>query len=326
MRPILFAILLVISAGAATAADSLPSWNEGPVKAAILDWLAAVTDTAGSDFIPVPERIATLDNDGTAWCERPDGAPGDFQVDLARSLAARGLVDTEAMPFKAWFADDRDALRKYGWNESYIQLTAAFAGMPVTAYRDSALVWLDRHRHVDFGVPYTELYYQPMLELMSLLEQHGFQVWIVTAAAQDFVRAYSEEVIGIPPERVIGTWTQPVYVEHPDGTASLVRGDTQVYNGHEHKPATIETRIGRRPVFAAGNSNNDEPMCRYAVTGARRGLAIWIHHDDEEREYDYGSPGKIGELCDDHPAAHEVSMKRDWARVFAIDTGDRKAR
>ena len=324
MRTTLIAILMIITVGTATAAtaDSLPSWNEGPVKAAILDWLAAVTDTAGTDFIPVPERIAVLDNDGTSWCERPDGAPGDFQVDLARGLAARGLVDAGAMPFKAWFADDRGALREYGWRESYSQLSAAFAGMPVTAYRDSARAWLDRHRHADFGVPYTDLYYLPMLELMRLLEQHDFQVWIVTAAAQDFTRAFSEEVIGIPPERIIGTWVEAVYVEHADGTASLVRGEAETYNGHEHKAANIEARIGRRPVFAAGNSNNDEAMCRYAVTGARRGLAIWIEHDDKEREYEYGRPGRIGELCAEHPAAHAVSMKKDWARVFAPGVGD----
>ena len=319
MRNVMFVIALVATATAGLAQDPLPSWREGEVKTAILAWVEAVTAPTGPDAIPVPERIAVFDNDGTSWCERPDYGSTTFQVDLARSLAARGGVDAGAMPFKAWFAGDTDALREFGWNEAYVQMNAAFAGMPVAAYRDSALAWLERTLHPRYGVRRTALYYRPMLELMRLLESRGFQVWIVTGSAQDFVRSFSEAVVGVPPERVIGSWTQPVYVKHDDGTVGLVRGDSQIYNGHEHKPANIEARIGRRPVFAAGNSNNDEPMCRYAVTGPRRGLAIWIRHDDDAREYAYGQPGRIGELCDEHPAALAVSMKRDWARVFAAE-------
>ena len=315
-------ILVLLAVATAAAADPLPSWRDRPVKAAVLEWLAAVTAEGGPDFVPVPERVAVFDNDGTSWCERPDYGPTAFQVDLARSLAAAGAVDPEAMPFRAWFADDTEALRGYGWGRAYEDMNAAFAGMPVTAYRDSVRAWLAGNPHPRFGVAKTRLYYPPMLELMRLLEAHGFRVWIVTGGAQDFVRAYAEEVIGVPPERVIGSWTKPDYVQNDDGTVVLVRGAMQNYNGHENKPEHIEAFIGRRPVFAAGNSNNDEPMCRYAVTGARRGLALWIRHDDGEREYDYGRPGRIGALCDDHPAAHEVSMKRDWARVFAEGIGE----
>ena len=319
MRILTLVVLLLTVAPCALAADPLPSWHEGEVKTAILAWVEAVTAAAGPDAIPVAERIAVFDNDGTSWCERPDYGSTAFQVSLARSLAARGAVDAGTMPFKAWFADDIDALREFGWSEAYAQMNAAFAGMTVAAYRDSARAWLDRTTHPRFAARRTELYYQPMLELMRLLEARGFQVWIVTGSAQDFVRSFSEDVVGIPPERVIGTWTQATYVKNDDGTVTLLRGETQFDNGYERKPANIEARIGRRPVFAAGNSNNDEPMCRYAVTGPRRGLAIWIRHDDAEREYAYGRPGRIGELCDEHPAAHAVSMQRDWARVFAAE-------
>lgn len=298
-------------------AETLSSWGETPVKAAITEWLDAVTDPDGEDFIPVPERVAVFDNDGTSWCERPDYAPTQFQVSLARSMAAQGKADPEAMPFKAWFANDRDALREYGYKQAYIEMNQSFAGMPVAAYRDSARAWLDRTMHSRFGVPYTDLYFAPMIELKDLLVAHGFQVWIVTGAAQDFVRSYSEEVVGIPPERVIGTWTTPVYEMDADGSAHLVRGPLQTYNGHENKPAHIEQRIGRRPVFAAGNSNNDQSMCRYAVTGDRRGFAIWIHHDDATREYDYDrGTGDIADLCETNDSAHEVSVKSDWIRVF----------
>ncbi len=282
--------------------------------------MAAVTDPAGEDFIPLPERIAVLDNDGTSWVERPDYAPTSFQVALARSLADQGKVDPEAMPFKAWFADDRGALRKFGYGQAYIDLNATFAGMPVEAYRDSARAWLADHPHPRYGVNHTELYYAPMIELKDYLQDHGFEVWIVTGAAQDFVRSYIEETLGIPPSRVIGTYTTPVYGQTVDGMTSMVRGDMQNYNGHENKPAHIEQRIGRRPVFAAGNSNNDQPMCRYAVTGERRGLAIWIHHDDAAREYDYDrGTGRIAELCAEHAAAFEVSIRRDWNRLFRVD-------
>ncbi|MEN8006598.1 MAG: haloacid dehalogenase-like hydrolase [Candidatus Krumholzibacteriota bacterium] len=315
MRTTLVVLLLLVS-GSATA-EPLSSWNDGPVKKAITNWLAAVTDPDGGDFIPVAERVAVFDNDGTSWCERPDYAATSFQVSLAGSMAAQGKVDPDDMPFKAWFADDRDALREYGFRQAYIDLNASCAGMPVSAYRDSARAWLDRQRHSRYGVRFTDLYFAPMLELKDLLVAHGFQVWIVTGAAQDFVRSYSEQAIGIPPERVIGTWTTPVYEKAADGTATLVRGAVQTYNGHENKPAHIEQRIGRRPVFAAGNSNNDQAMCRYAVTGERRGMALWIHHDDSAREYDYDrSTKRIAELCARHPGAFEVSIKKDWTRVF----------
>jgi phosphoserine phosphatase len=155
-----------------------------------------------------------------------------------------------------------------------------------------------------------------MLELKEYLEAHGFEIWIVTGSEQDFVRALYQEVFGIDPARVIGTWTTPIY-SVVEGKPQLHRGKVRVYNGHEHKPENIFVRIGHRPIFAAGNSDNDEPMCLYAVTGAHRGLAIWIQHDDAEREYARrGHPDKIAALCRQNPAAIAVSMKSDWARVF----------
>ena len=152
-----------------------------------------------------------------------------------------------------------------------------------------------------------------MLELMAELTARGFQVWIVTGGNQDFVRSYCEPVLGIPPERIIGTATPPVYRLEDDGTVTLVRG-TERDNGHERKPENIELRIGRRPVFAAGNSNNDEPMCRYAVTGPRRGLALWVHHDDKKREYDLRAVRRPREAVQTSPAAWEVSMKQRLGR------------
>lgn len=193
--------------------------------------MAAVTDPDGPDFIPVSERVAVFDNDGTSWCERPDYAPTSFQVSLARSMAAQVKADPDTMPFKAWFANVRDALRSYGYGQAYIDMNATFAGMPVEAYRDSARAWLENTRHSRSGVRHSDLYYPPMMELKDLLLEIGFQVCIVTAQ--------------------------------------------------------------------------------------RRGMALWIHHDDSEREYDYDRGArKIAELCERNPRAFEVSIQRDWTRVF----------
>jgi len=319
MRRLFVVFTILILSALTSAAEPLPSWREGEAKTAIIDFLAAVSDPGGGDFVPVAERVAVIDNDGTAWCERPNYASTEFQVQLMRSQAASGKVDPDTMPYRAWLADDKDALRKFGWGEAYQALIRSFAGMPVTAFRDSARAFLARARHERFGVPYTDLYYPAMLELMRLLEAHDFQVWVVTGAEQDFVRAYLEAVTGIPPERVIGSWTPPVFSDE-GGKVSMVRGDVQVYNGHGHKPANIELRIGRRPIFAAGNSNNDEPMCRWSVSGPGRSLALWIHHDDAEREYDYDrGTDRLADLVDRSPLAYEVSMARDWARVFELD-------
>ena len=296
--------------------DPLPSWQDGPVKLAILSYLQEITDPGHPDFIPANERVAVLDNDGTFWCERPDYASTQFQRRLLMSRIRDGHADPDTPPYPAWRDYDRKALGEYGWSRAYAMMNRAFAGMPVQAYRDSAVAFLDSRPHSEFKVRYTELYYRPMLQLARLLEQHGFQVWVVTGAEQDFVRSYIEQATGIPPERVIGSWTPAVALVE-DGTISIVRDSVQVYNGHEHKPANIETRIGRRPVFAAGNSNNDQPMCLYAVTGPRRGLALWIHHDDKGREYSYNrGTGRMADLARDHDAAWEVSMKKEWREIF----------
>lgn len=300
-----------------TWAGGLDSWNESSVKTAIIDYLADVTDPAHGDFIPVAERIAVLDNDGTFWCERPGFPSSLFQSGLLASRAAAGIVDATEMPFSAWIANDTEALREFGWKEAYVHRNTAFAGMPVTAFRDSARAYLKQTIHPELGVTYPELYYAPMLELARLLEAHQFQVWVVTGGEQDFVRSYIEEATGVPCERVIGSWTPAVPVKDEAGNWTVVRAENQEYNGHEAKIGNIETRIGRHPVFAAGNSNNDQPMCRYAVTGTHRGMAIWIQHDDSDREYSYDKgTNRIAGLVAESPDAYQVSIKNDWKQVF----------
>jgi len=310
--PVLITILALAGAISAAAVDPLPRGRDGEVKAAILAYLAAVTDPANPDFVPVAERIAVLDNDGTLWCEEPEDVATLFQVSLLRSLADAGLVDAGQMPLSAWLGGDREALREYGLRRAHDELTAAFAGMPAAAYRDSVRAFLGRARHPVYGVRYTDLYYPPMLELARLLEARDFQVWISTGAEQDFARVVLAEAAGIPPERVIGTWTRPVYTVGADGSVALTRGAERAYNGHAEKPANLEIRIGRRPILAAGNSDNDEPMCRWTLAGEHRALALWIDHDDPDRESVAGQgDDRIAALAREHPAVLAVSMRRD---------------
>jgi len=316
MRPLMSAILLVLFITGAALAGDLPSWSDTPVKQAIFDYLEAVTTVGSPDFIPEPERVAVFDNDGTYWCERPNYPSTLFQAHLLRRLAENGVVDGSQMPFKAWIADDRDALKKYGWKESYREMNASFGGMPVQAFRDSARAFMDRSEHPEYHVPFAQLYYAPMHELAALLLDHGFQLWVVTGSEQDFMRSFLEDATGVPPERVIGSWTPAVSTEEGK-EIKIVRGTVQVYNGHAAKPGNIETRIGRRPVFCVGNSNNDQPMCRYAVTGQRRGMALWVLHDDPDREYKYDrGTDRMADLVGESDHAWKISMTKDWKVLF----------
>lgn len=320
MRPFkMILFLLLLLSPVRGLADELPSWNETPVKQAILEYLATVTTPDSEEFIPLPERIAVFDNDGTFWCERPSNPSTRFQTWLLGKLVAQGRVDGQARPYRAWLQDDRQALRKYGWKESYRRMNAAFAGMPVTAFRDSVEVFMAQARHEDYQVPFTSLYYQPMLELARLLRENGFQIWVVSGSEQDFLRTFLEDATGVPPQRAIGSWT-PAVASEQNGKVSIVRGTDQVYNGHEAKAANIETRIGRRPVFCVGNSNNDEVMCRYAVTGPRLGMALWVHHDDPRREYEYDrGTDRMSALVGEKKSAWAISMSQDWQRLYKLD-------
>jgi len=308
-------VLLVLLTGFAHA-DELPSWNETPVKQAILDYVKAVTTPGSEDFVPQPERVAIFDNDGTFTCERPNYASTLFQAGLVRSLIAKGKIDDAKMPFKAWNAFDKDALKKYGWKAAYQEMNAAFAGMPVAAYRDSARAFMDRYVHPRYRVLLPRLYYAPMLELADLLTGHGFQLWVVTGSEQEFMRSFLEDATGVPPEKIIGSWTPGVSTQEGK-EIRIVRGTVQVYNGHEAKPGNIDTRIGRRPLFVVGNSDNDQPMCRYALTGERLGFALWVHHDDSKREYKYDKgTDDMADLVKDKDNAWRISMEKDWQQIF----------
>ncbi len=316
LRFISLSVLVVLATTSAALADELPSWNNSPVKDAILEYLAAVVNPDSEDFVPTNERVAVFDNDGTFICERPRYPSSLFQISLLKSLAAEGLVDGKEMPYKAWIDYDRKALDKFGWKKSWKIMNNTFAGMPVEAFKDSARVFMNHTLHEKYEVPLIKLYYVPMQELAILLKSHEFQLWVVTGSEQDFMRSYLEDATGVPPEKIIGSWTPAVSTQEGDEII-IVRGTDQVYNGHQAKPGNIETRIGRRPLFVVGNSDNDQPMCRYAITGKRRGFALWIHHDDPKREYKYdGGTEDMADLVKNNDNAWRMDMSKDWKIVF----------
>ncbi len=316
MRQLIISLLILFIIPQFSLAGELSSWNETPVKEAILDFISTITDPNNSEFVPQPQRVAVFDNDGTFICEKPNYPSTLFQAGLVKSFIADGRIDGSKMPFKAWNTLDKDALKKFGWKKAYQDMNNAFGGMLVTAYRDSARAFMERHRHPKYDVPLARMYYKPMLELAELLTKNGFQLWVVTGSEQDFIRSYLYDATGVPPERVIGSWTPAVSTQEGK-EIRLVRGTIQVYNGHEAKPGNIETRIGRRPVFVVGNSNNDQPMCRYAVTGHQPGFALWLHHDDPHREYEYDrGTDRMAGLVQENHKAWRISIAKDWKQVF----------
>jgi len=305
-------------------AQSLASWNEGAAKSAILDFVARVTAEGGTDYVPPADRIAVIDNDGTLWCERPAYVQAMFilsrlkeQAEADPELARRPVV-------QALLAGDLGAAHEAGAAEMIDILLSTHAGLTAEEFAAAASGWLAEAQHPRFARPFANLIYAPMLELIDLLRDAGFGVFVVTGGGVEFVRAASERLYGVGPDNVVGSAVQ-VGFERRDGRVVLVREAKLLGspNEGEPKPINIQAHIGRRPIFAAGNSAGDREMLEYATTGEAPSLAIVIDHDDAEREYAYA--GKALTNPDAEAIADTavrfgwtvVSMRDDWARVFA---------
>ena len=318
--------------GAESAApDPLPSWSDGPAKRAIVEFVRATTSPAGGGhFVPVEDRIATFDQDGTLWVEHPLYAQATFALDRVRALAASHPEWKTTEPFKAVLAGDRQALGKLPESDWEKIIAATHAGMTTDAFLADVERWLTSARHPRFRKPYTDLVYQPMLEAMRFLRANGFATYIVTGGGQEFVRAYAERVYGVPPEQVIGSSLLTTY-QVRGGKPALVR-EPKVFlvDDKGGKPVAINLFIGKRPIAAFGNSSGDAEMLQWtAAPGPRARLMMLVLHDDERREYAYGPAGglpdsKVGAfpqaLMDDAKKSgwHIVSMKNDWNRIFSF--------
>ena len=323
------ALALILAAGAVQAMgqmpDPLPSWNEGSAKQAILDFVAAVTREDSPDFVPVPERIATFDNDGTLWPEQPMYVQLAFALDRVKALAPEHPEWKDKPHFKAILDGDLKALSSLGEKEAVELLMETHAGITTEEFARIVKDWLASARHPRFNRPYTELVYQPMIELLGFLRAKGFKTFIVSGGGIEFLRPWTERVYGIPPEQVIGSSIKTKF-QIKDGVPELFRlPEVDFVNDKDGKPVGINQRIGRRPIAAFGNSDGDLEMLQWTtLPGGRRRLGLIVHHTDAEREYAYDRKSPFGKL----DAALDVAeangwivadMKRDWNRVFKVE-------
>jgi len=319
-----------IAAAAHAESDPLPSWNEGPAREAILAFVRAVSDASGPDYVPPAERIATFDNDGTLWVEHPMYTQLAFALDRIRTLAPQHPEWKTQQPFQAVLEGDLGALAAAGQHGVLELVMASHAGMTTTEFEAIATHWLATARHPRFGRLYTELAYQPMLELLAFLRAHDFKTFIVSGGGVEFMRPISEAVYGIPPEQVVGSTIETRY-ELRDGEPVLLRlPKIDFIDDKAGKPVGIHKFIGRRPIAAVGNSAGDREMLEWTTAGDGRRLGMLVLHDDATREYAYGPARGLPETpfgaFPDSLAQQAsqkrwiiVSMQKDWNRIFAFE-------
>lgn len=319
---LVIAFAVLIAAGTAIAqSDPLPSWNEHAAKGRIVAFVRAVTDPAGKDYVPPGDRIAVFDNDGTLWSEQPAYFQLLFAIDRVKALAPKHPEWKTTQPFKAVFEGDMKALAASGEKGLLQLIMATHAGNTPEEFQATVKGWLATARHPRFKRPYTELVYQPMLELLAYLRASGFKTYIVSGGGIEFVRAWSEAVYGIPPEQVVGSSIKTKY-EVRGGMPTLVRlAEIDFIDDKAGKPVGIHRHIGRRPIAAFGNSDGDFQMLEWVTAGPGARFGLILHHDDAEREYGYDRKSHIGRLergLDEGPQRGWtiVSMKRDWRTVY----------
>lgn len=321
---IAFAFTLALPATVTCAVDPLPSWNEGKTKQAIIEFVTKVTKAGSPDFVPLAARIATFDNDGTLWAEQPIYVQLAFALDRVKVLAVEHPEWKDKEPFASLLKGDlKSALA--GGEPALVQVVmATHAGMTTDEFDEAVRQWLASAKHPKTGRPYSEMAYQPMLELLAHLRANGFKTFIVSGGGVDFMRVFSERVYGIPPEQVVGS-TGKVKFELRDGKPVLVKlPEVQFVDDNVGKPVGIHQFIGRRPLMAFGNSDGDLQMLQWTAAGNGARFCLYVHHTDAEREWAYDRASHIGKLdkgLDEATAKGwtVVDMKRDWKRVFAFD-------
>jgi phosphoserine phosphatase len=303
------------------AADPLPSWNEGAAKSSIIDFVTNTTKEGSAGFIVPSDRIACFDNDGTLWHEQPIYFQLAFAMDRVRALAPEHPEWKTEQPFKALLEGDLKAV-KAGGEHALMQLMAAtHAGMTTDEFEQTAKDWINTAKHPKTGLLYKDMVYQPMLELLNYLRANGYKTFIVSGGGVDFMRAWAEEVYGIPTDQVVGSSVKVKY-EVRDGKGVLIKLPELNFNDDkEGKPVGIHQYIGKRPVFTVGNSDGDYAMLQYTSTGSGPRFGMIIHHTDSIREVAYDRKSSIGRLekgLDDAQTYRWVimNMKDDWKEVY----------
>jgi haloacid dehalogenase-like hydrolase len=302
--------------------DPLPSWNDGKAKQSILDFVTAVTHEGSTDFVPATERIATFDNDGTLWVEHPMYTQLAFALDRVKTLAPQHPEWKDKQPFKAALDGDMETLSASGERGLVELLMATHANMKVAEFERVVKEWITTARHPRFKRLYTELVYQPMLELMAFLRANGFKTFIVSGGGIEFMRVWTDQVYGVPPEQVVGSSIKTRF-QVEGGVPELFRlAEVNFINDGAGKPVGINEHIGRRPIAAFGNSDGDLQMLQWATRASGRRFGLIVHHTDGEREYAYDQDthfGRLDKATLDAATANRwtvVSMKDDWRRIF----------
>jgi phosphoglycolate phosphatase-like HAD superfamily hydrolase len=309
----------------------LPSWNDGPSKQAILDFVHATTDPASPKLVPPEERIATFDQDGTLWVEHPIYSQFIYCLDRVPTVVKAKPALAKVEPFKTVLSGGREAIAKLPLRALEEIAMATLSGMTVDEFDAEVKTWLAAAKDPRWKRPYTDLTYQPMQEVMSFLRANGYKTYIVTGGGQDFVRMYSERVYGIPPEQVVGSAGGTTFGYDKDGKPFLTKDPKLLLNDNDAgKPEGIHLMIGRRPHAAFGNSTGDRQMLEYTGAGDGKRLMLLVLHDDGLREYAYGPAQglpdtKVGTftqaLYDEAKRSgwSVISMKNDWKRIFTFE-------
>jgi phosphoglycolate phosphatase-like HAD superfamily hydrolase len=318
---VLVATLTVLVALPCAAQDLLPSWNDGAAKKAILEFVAAVTDENGKDYVEPADRIATFDNDGTLWVEYPMYTQALFAFDRVKKLEPQHPEWKTQQPFKGVLEGDMKAVGASGMKGLMEIVMATHSGMTAAEFDQEVSDWLAATKQSRFNRLYTELVYQPQLELLAYLRANRFKTFIVSGGGMAFMRPVSERIYGIPPEQVVGSSVVAEF-QVRDGKPALVRmPKIDFINDKAGKPVGIYQHIGRRPILAFGNSDSDMQMIEYTTAGEGRRLGLFVHHTDADREYAYDRNSHVGTLDEalDQVDANGwiiVDMKKDWKTVF----------
>jgi phosphoglycolate phosphatase-like HAD superfamily hydrolase len=317
--------LMALSVGLAYAAEPLPSWNEGPAKKAIIEFVQETTTQGSPKFVPPRERIATFDNDGTLWAEQPMYFQFIFALDRVKALAPQHPEWKTKEPFASLLKGDVKGALAGGERAMLEIVMTTHAGMTTAEFEQIVKDWLATAKHPRFKRPYTECVYKPMLELLAYLRGNGFKTFIVSGGGIEFMRPWTEKVYGIPPEQVVGSSIKTKY-EMRDGKPVLVRlPELNFIDDKTGKPVGINSHIGRRPIAAFGNSDGDQQMLEWTQAGGGARLMMLVHHDDAKREWAYGAQSKIGTFSDALMSEAKksgwavISMKKDWKVIFPLE-------
>jgi phosphoserine phosphatase len=318
--------LLVVSAAgcAVDTSDPLPSWNEGSARDAILGFVERVTTQGSADFVPVEDRIAVFDNDGTLWSEQPMYFQLAFAIDRVKALAPEHPEWRDEQPFKGILEGDSGPVAESGVRGILSVVMATHAGNTTDEFAAIAREWLATARHPSTGELYTSMVFQPMLELLEYLRANGFETWIVSGGGLEFLRAFAEQTFGIPPQQIVGSSIVTRFEMRDDGPALVREPELDFINDEAGKPVAINKFIGKRPIAAFGNSDGDLQMLQWITAGDGARFALYVHHTDAEREWAYDRESHIGRLDEglDQASARGwivVDMARDWRVVYPFE-------